>query len=228
MATTVLVGSTGFVGAYMLSQLLAHPSYSAIYAYARRDLPNPTASTKLFPLQSPSTTEWPAQFPREANPRIFFSALGTTRSAAGGLENQRKIDLDLNYDLARAAKDAGVETYVLISTGGASSASRFPYPAMKGELEDKVKALGFKHCVILRPGLIMGQRQESRPLETVLRRFAGLAKKVSPALTNFWGQEAEIIARAAVKAGVVCLEGKREVGVWEVAQAEIVSLGEEK
>ena len=198
-----------------------------MYAYSRRDLPNPTASPKLFPLSSPDTTSWPAQFPRELSPKIFLSALGTTRAQAGGFEAQKAIDLDLNYNLARAAKDAGVECYVLISAASANTQSNFAYTKMKGELEDKVKALGFKHTVIIRPGLIMGTRGESRPAEAALRGFAGLLKKVSPSLTNFWGQDAECIGKAAVVAGVRCLEGKRDAGVWEVGQGEIVTLGDE-
>jgi uncharacterized protein YbjT (DUF2867 family) len=101
------------------------------------------------------------------------------------------------------------------------------YTAMKGELEDRVKALGFKYTVVVRPGLIMGARQESRPAEAALRGFAGLLKKVSPKLTDSWGQDAGDIGRAAVAAGVQCLEGKREDGVWEVGQAEIVRLAGE-
>ncbi|KAF2676159.1 NAD dependent epimerase/dehydratase family protein-like protein [Lentithecium fluviatile CBS 122367] len=227
MATATLAGSTGMVGTHILTELLAHPSISAVYAYSRRDLANPTASTKLFPLTSTDTTSWPAQFPRELKPKIFLSALGTTRAAAGGLEAQKKIDLDLNYELARAAKDAGVETYVLVSTSGANAHSSMGYAQMKGELEEKVKDLGFKHTVILRPGLIMGERAESRPAEAALRGFAGLLKKVSPALTNFWGQDARIIGKAAVLAGVQCLEGKRESGIWMLGQADIVRLGGE-
>lgn len=215
-------------GAHILTELLAHPSIASIYAYSRRDLPNPTASPKLFPLTSTDTASWPAQFPRELHPRISFSALGTTRAAAGGVEAQRKIDVDLNYDLARAAKEAGVDTYVLISSNSASSSSSLAYSRMKGELEDKVKGLGFAHTVILRPGLIMGDRQESRPAEAALRGLAGLLKKVSPVLTDSWGQDAKVIARAAVRAGVACLEGKGEAGeggVWILEQADIVKLG---
>lgn len=225
MSIATLAGSTGLVGSHILTELLAHPSISAVYAYSRRDLPNPTASTKLFPLTSTDTSSWPAQFPRELHPKIFFSALGTTRAQAGSLEAQKKIDLDLNYDLARAAKDAGVECCVLISAASANTQSSFAYTQMKGELEDKVKGLGFKHTVIVRPGLIMGTRGDSRPAEAALRGFAGLLKKVSPSLTNSWGQEASSIGKAAVVAGVQCVEGKREAGVWEVVQGEIVTLG---
>ncbi|KAH7397286.1 NAD dependent epimerase/dehydratase family protein-like protein [Pyrenochaeta sp. MPI-SDFR-AT-0127] len=227
MATATLAGSTGLVGSNILSQLLAHPSFSTVYAYSRRDLPNPTASTKLTSITSTDTAQWPSLFPRELKPKAFFSGLGTTRAAAGGVEEQRKIDYELNLELAKAAKEAGVETYVLISSGGANSTSTLAYPRMKGELEDAVKALEFKHTVILRPGLIVGERTESRPAENVFRGIAKGLRSLTPALTNFWAQDASVIARAAVNASVQCLEGKKEAGVWELGQADIVTLGKE-
>ncbi|KAJ4299013.1 Protein fmp52, mitochondrial [Kalmusia sp. IMI 367209] len=227
MTTVALAGSTGLVGSHILSTLLAHPSITSVYAYARRSPPNPTASTKLFHIPSAETDKWPSQFPRESNPKIFLSALGTTKGAAGSVEAQRKIDLDLNYDLAKAAKDAGVECYVLISTAGATSSSMFPYTKMKGQLEDKVKELGFKHTVILRPGLIQGTREESRPAEAVIRGFAGVLRKISPKLTDFWVNEAGVIGKAAVVAGLRCVEEGKEAGLWEVGQGEIEKLGRE-
>ncbi|KAI8931565.1 hypothetical protein NX059_011220 [Plenodomus lindquistii] len=227
MATATLIGSTGLVGSYILSQLLEHPSISSVYAYARRELANPTASTKLNPITSTETFEWPSLFPREMKPRVFFSGLGTTKAAAGSIEAQRKIDLDLNLEVARAAKQAGVETYVLVSSQGASSKSYFAYPRMKGELEDGVKALGFKHCVILQPGLIVGDRNESRLAEAAARTVAKGLRSLTPALTNFWAQDASVIARAAVNAGIMCMEGNKEDGVWVIGQAEILSLGKE-
>ncbi|KAJ4322355.1 Protein fmp52, mitochondrial [Neodidymelliopsis sp. IMI 364377] len=227
MATAALVGSTGLVGSNILSQLLSHSSFSSVYAYARRDLPNPTATTKLNPITSTDTTTWPGLFPRESKPRIFFSGLGTTKAQAGSVEAQRKIDYDLNLDLAKAAKEAGVDTYVLISAGSANSQSSFAYVKMKGQLEDDVKALGFKHTVIVRPGLILGGRQDSRPAEFAIQSVARLFKKVTPALTDFWAQDAATIARAAINAGAQCLDGKREEGAWVLSQADINALGKE-
>jgi len=156
---------------------------------------------------------------------MFLSALGTTRAAAGGLADQRKIDYDLNLELARAAKDAGVQTYVLISYAGATSKGLVPYPKMKGQLEDAVKALGFKHCVILKPGLLVGERKESRPTEWLVRQLAKGAGAVGNGLKDFWAQDAEVVAKAAVSAGLSCVEGKREDGVWVLEQKDIVRLG---
>jgi len=248
MATATLVGSTGQVvrphfptlqlihllillqqGSSILTHLLAHPSFSAIYAYARRDLPNPTASTKLNPITSTDTTQWASLFPREMHPKIMFSGLGTTRADAGGFENQRKIDYDLNMEVARAAKDAGVETYVLISTTGANAGSMFAYPKMKGELENSIIELGFKNTVFLRPGFIAGERtsREAGAAEVGLRWIAKGLGGITPALKNFWAQDGDLIGRAAVVAGVTCVEGKREEGLWELGQADIVRLGGE-
>jgi uncharacterized protein YbjT (DUF2867 family) len=160
-------------------------------------------------------------------PKIFLSGLGTTKAAAGSIEAQRKIDYELNLDLARAAKDAGVDTYVLISSGSANAQSRFAYVRMKGELEDAVKGLGFKHTVILRPGLIVGGRGDSRPAEFAFQSVARAFRTITPALTDFWAQDATTIARAAVNAGIKCLEGEREPGVWVLGQGDIVALGKE-
>ena len=44
-----------------------------------------------------------------------------------------------------------------------------PYSKMKGELEDSVNALGFDHTIIVRPGLIVGGREDSRPAEFAIR-----------------------------------------------------------
>lgn len=144
------------------------------------------------------------------------------------MEAQREIDYQLNLDLARAAKEAGVEIYILISSSNASSNSYFAYSRMKGELEEAVKGLGFKHTVFLRPGLIVGERTESRPPEAVLRGLAKKLRSLTPKATDFWAQDATVIARAAINAAVQCMEGNKEPGAWTIDQAGIVELGKDK
>ncbi|KAL2002405.1 hypothetical protein VTN02DRAFT_6829, partial [Thermoascus thermophilus] len=161
-------------------------------------------------------------------PSVFISSLGTTRAAAGGLENQYKLDHDLNLELARAARDAGSKVYVLVSSSGASKASSIPYSRMKGELEEDVKQLGFERTVILRPGLITGQREESRPVEAVARFIAGIAGKVHNSLKDTWAQDSDVIAKAAVHAGLKALEGDVPSGsekVWVLGGSDIIRLG---
>ena len=98
------------------------------------------------------------------------------------------------------------------------------YPKMKGELEEAIKALDFEHTIILRPGILVGERQESRPAEFVVRQIAGFAGALSNGLKDFWAQDAEVVGRAAVSAGLEALEGKGPK-VWLVGQPDIVRLG---
>jgi len=95
---------------------------------------------------------------------------------------------------------------------------------MKGELEDSVKELGFEHTVILRPGLLVGERSESRFAEAVFRKVAGAMGSVSNVLKDFWAQDADVVAKAAISAGLQALEGGKPK-VWEIGQAEIIKLG---
>ncbi|TIA65144.1 NAD dependent epimerase/dehydratase family protein-like protein [Aureobasidium pullulans] len=220
--TCTLAGSTGLVGANILSVLSSHPGVSHLYAFSRKDLPINAA--KVHPLVSSDSSTWASLYPNASS--IFFSALGTTRGAAGSVENQRKIDYDLNLELAKAAKEKGATTYVLISSGGANHTSFLAYPKMKGELEEAVKALGFEHTVILRPGLIVGTREDSRPPEFAIRKIAAWAGKISePWLKDFWAQDADVIAKAAVSAALQCAEGKVQRNVWLLSQGDIVRLG---
>ena len=97
---------------------------------------------------------------------------------------------------------------------------------MKAQLEEQVKTLGFPHIVIVKPGLLMGQREQTRVAEGVLRVIAKAMGTVSkPLLVDWWAVDADVVARAAVSAGLTCAEGKRKEGVWIMEQSEIIRLG---
>lgn len=101
---------------------------------------------------------------------------------------------------------------------------------MKGEIEEDVKALGFERTVIIRPGLITGTREESRPLEASARFVAGWIGKLHSGLKDGWAQDADIIGKAAVTAGLKALEGDVPSGkerVWNIDGAEIIALAKE-
>ena len=136
------------------------------------------------------------------------------------------MDYDLNLSLAKAAKKSGVKVYVLISSAGVSSSSIFPYSKMKAELDEAVKELGFPHTVLVKPGLLVGTRKDTQTTEAILQTIAkGMGAISKPWFKDWWAQDVDIIGRAAVAAGMQCLEGKREEGVWVVNQSDIIRLG---
>ena len=142
------------------------------------------------------------------------------------------IDYDLNLALARAAKAAGTKVYVLVSMAGTSKTSPFAFTRMKAELEEEVVKLGFDHTVLLKPGLLLGPREEKRLAEGVMQSVArGMRAVGGGMLTDWWAQDAAVIGRAAVKAGLMCVEGRGEgkvtdgKEVWAVDQAGMIRLG---
>lgn len=160
---------------------------------------------------------------------MFFSALATTRGQVGSFEAQYAIEHDLNLSLARAAKESDVGVYVLISSGASSTKSWYPYLKMKGSLEEEVKKLEFPYTVIIKPGLLMGEREDRRPLEAVLQGLANAMGAISGGyLRDFWAQDAKVVGDATVVAAMMCLEGKRQNGVWVVEQSEIMKLSQMK
>ncbi|KAK3673996.1 Protein fmp52, mitochondrial [Recurvomyces mirabilis] len=223
MATNVaLVGSTGLVGSQILTSLANLPNVTTIHAFSRKEL---SGGPKVQGITSSDSEAWPTQYPSGA--QLFLSALGTTRAQAGGFDKQRRIDYDLNLDLAKAAKAAGTKAYVLISSSGANSSSALGgYMKMKGELEDAIKALEFDHMIIVRPGLLVGSRNDTRTAEFALQKVASFMGSISGSkLKDFWAQDADTVARAAIKAGMDALEGKQAEKVRVLSQSDIIRLG---
>lgn len=97
---------------------------------------------------------------------------------------------------------------------------------MKAEVDEAVQEIGFPHTVLVKPGLLLGARKDSRTAEAILQAIAkGLGAISKVWLTEWWAQDVDVIGRAAVVAGMQCLEGKREEGVWVVSQSDIIRLG---
>lgn len=168
--TALVVGATGLIGKTLVVELLAQSSIKRVITLTRRALSSEALSKEYSIKIDPS--RWQnhvvdfAQL--EHHKQVFdhvdvvFSCLGTTKKAAGSIKKQRIVDVDYQYAVAKLAQAAGVKEYFLVSSTGANRRSASAYLKMKGELEHSVSALGFKRCVIMRPSLLLGNRQQAR------------------------------------------------------------------
>lgn len=241
-----LTNSSPSQGGHILTELLAHPSVTSITTITRRPLPH--TSPKLHSIVSSDTAAWPTELFAEPNKiDVLFSGLGTTRAAAGSLEKQREIEHGTNVAVASAARAAGVASYVLISSNGANPHAWLPYMKLKGDIEHDA-ALHWDSAwgaapstakdeseqkkwsgktVVARPALILGDRGAAKRFGE--HQMVGLTKlvgKFSSGVANALGQEAEWIARAAVRAGLgeVWPEGNKR-DAWIMTGADIVKFG---
>ncbi|CAD5280912.1 conserved hypothetical protein [Bosea sp. 62] len=206
----LLAGATGLVGGHVLAQALVDPRIDAVVAPARRALPAhpkllaPTVDFEALPEDAPW---WAAD--------AAISALGTTIRKAGSQEAFQRVDHDYQLDVARLASRHGTPVFVLNSALGADPASRIFYNRVKGELERDLAGLDFASLTFVRPGLIGGERQESRPAERAALALLGI---LGPVLPRAWRiNPAGCIAAAMIEAAIAAKPGMHVVSSAELA-----------
>ncbi|CAK7243554.1 MAG: Protein fmp52, mitochondrial [Sporothrix thermara] len=239
--SSAIFGATGLVGAHIVTSLLTLDAFGTVHTITRRapkQASDAVLAKKLDAVVETDTEQWVPKLnglfttttAAAAAPSAVFSALGTTRLAAGGIANQWKIDHDLNVEIARAAKAAGVKTFVFVSSAGTRSlAARWlPYSKMKNGVEDTIKSLGFDQAIILQPGLILGDREVEHQGAGPLKVLVKATGSISQGLHDSLGQEAEVIGRAAVHAALLASQGKAPSKYWVLDATAIVKLGRDE
>lgn len=163
-----LVGASGLIGSAVIEESVRRPDMR-IVSVTRREVALPQgARTEVLVGR---TEDWPVLID-VAHADVLVCALGTTRKAAGSEAAFRAVDHDLVLQVARAARAAGIDHMIAVSSVGADRASRNFYLRTKGETEEALGKLGFRRLDILRPGLLRGKRRQMRPLEVAARIVA--------------------------------------------------------
>ena len=197
-----VIGATGLVGKQLINLLLSDPLFTKVRIFVRRDagITHPKLEQHVVEFNDSGTWE------KHLTGDILFSALGTTLRKAGSKDKQYEVDFRLNLKFANKAKENGIGTYVLVSSIGADSRSKIFYSRIKGELDDAVMNLGFRKLAILRPSMLLGERDENRWMEKIsipvfrmLTRF--LFKKYRPI-------EGRTVAKAMIAASLAPPSGK--------------------
>lgn len=143
----LVLGATGAIGKDLVELLLQDNSVERVDIFVRREVSFSSEKLVTHVVDFEHPESWADQLQGD----VLFSCLGTTIKAAGSQEAQWKVDYTYQYNAAKAAREQGVPTYVLISSVGANAKSGVFYTRMKGTLDDAVLALGFPSCHILRP-----------------------------------------------------------------------------
>ncbi len=140
-------------------------------------------------------------------------ALGTTMKKAKSEAAFRAVDHDAVVSFARWARQHGCPTFVLVSSLGADPRSRSFYLRVKAEAERAIETLGFARVIVLRPGLLLGSREESRPAEAIARAVMPLLGKLLVGnLDRYRGVDAHTVAKAMATAA---LDSQLGLQVWE-------------
>lgn len=214
--TALVAGATGLVGGHLLTALCASPDYSRVYALSRRPLARDHAKLANRIIRFDQLeTQLKGLVCTEA-----FCCLGTTIAQAGSEAGFRAVDHDLVLAFARAARAAQAQRFSLVSSVGASAGSRHFYLRVKAETEEAVLKLGFPAVDILQPGLLLGSRRETRPLEALAQWTLPV---LNPLLLGKWRPYRSIGANKVALAMVAAARSGRRGG-YRYTNAGLVQL----
>ena len=203
----LVAGASGLVGRALVGRMLADEGGPGVVAVVRRPLG----------IGDARLTEVVTDFGQVASARVppvgtAFCALGTTMAKARSEAAFRAVDLDAVAAFAGLARRAGAKRFLLVSALGADPRSRVFYNRVKGEAEEAVKGAGFEGLAVLRPSLLLGDRQESRPAETVAVVASSLFSwAMAGPLARWKPVPAESVAAAMLAVARGVLEGVRIV-----------------
>lgn len=206
MKKAILFGATGFIGSSLLEELLRSPDYDQVTTVVRKKIETEHVKHKMLIGDLQSLPDIKDQIQGDD----VFIALGTTQKKTPRQDEYYKIDHDYPVLAAKIAKENGAKSVLLVTSVGANANSNTFYLRTKGESERDILALSFEHTHIFRPSILLGQREESRPMEKFyihlwsildpifvgpLNRYRGIAgKDVAKAMVNAARRPSEKIA----------------------------------
>lgn len=207
-----VLGYTGEVGKEVVKELAARNAFSRVVLIGRRQV---EYEDKALADMTQSVVDFEKL---DEHSDVFkgsdvgFCCLGTTRGKSGA-DGFVRVDHDYVMQSAKLAKAQGCKQFHVVSSQGANKNSSFLYPKVKGEVEEELKSVGFESLVIYRPGILMCNRTERRPFESVarfvMRPLAALFPTSGSVPTSIVARAmVQMASDAASQHGVTTLENK--------------------
>ncbi|WP_409370589.1 oxidoreductase [Lysinibacillus sp. 38-6] len=203
MRSAIVVGATGLTGTSLIEQLCENDDYVSVIVIARRELQYKHPKLEVKIRNFDTLEEKDIEFAHE-----LYCCLGTTIKKAGSREAFEKVDFEYPLAIASLAKKRGIPHMLVITAMGANEQSSIYYNRVKGKLEQALMELGLQRLSIIRPSLLVGQREEFRfgekLGETVLKLIKPLL--IGP-LKRVRSIDASQVAKAMI---VIALHGKKQ------------------
>jgi len=200
----LVLGATGLVGKELVNLLLQQDTYEKINLLVRKPLAidHPKCEQHIINFDHlHHYSEW-------FQVTDIFCCLGTTIKTAGSKEAFRKVDYGYPLEAAKLAKEKGAHKYLIISAMGANPKSLFFYNQVKGQLEESLTKLELPSLHILRPSLLLGEREEFRFGERMAAKMSGFLNAVlAGPFKPFRAIEAKKVAAAMVNAASTDVKG---------------------
>jgi uncharacterized protein YbjT (DUF2867 family) len=194
--TAALIGATGLIGSHILELIQADDDLKSIRVLVRRPVTFNHPKIKVIVIDFTDETEFRAGV---AGCDTVFVSVGTTqKKVKGDKAAYRKVDYDIPVNAARFCSETGCKSFLVVSSVGADNRSSNFYLKLKGEVEDKISSTSIPSISIFRPSMLLGKRNESRPMETVAQAISKPLGALFP--SRYKPIKASDVARAMIAA----------------------------
>ena len=167
--TVALFGSTGLIGGEILKLLIDDDHYEAINVITRKKVNVKSKKIKNYIIDFSNPEDYKKVI-KKGN--IIIASIGTTQSKVNFNKMEyRKVDYDILLNIAKACKTNQASSFCFVSSAGANEKSKNFYLGLKGEIENSIMQLGLNTCLIFRPSLLLGKRNEFRFGEIIAQKF---------------------------------------------------------
>ncbi|BCS48509.1 nucleoside-diphosphate sugar epimerase [Aeromonas jandaei] len=189
MSRILIAGASGLIGRELIKQLPAERELTLLCRKPGKE------AHHWLPVDFDDLAS--VTLPRPVD--IAFCALGTTRKDAGSAEAFRRVDLDYVIAFAELARRHGCQRLVVVSSMGASASSPALYPRTKGEMEQALLAQSWPRLAIVRPAMLLGDRQPPRRSEQIFQAIYPLFRPLLVGKFARWRAiEASQVAHAMI------------------------------
>jgi len=170
--TVALFGSTGLIGGEILKLLIDDDHYEAINVITRKKVNVKSKKIKNYIIDFSNPEDYKKVI-KKGN--IIIASIGTTQSKVNFNKTEyRKVDYDILLNIAKACKSNRASSFCFVSSAGANEKSKNFYLGLKGEIENSITHLALKSCLIFRPSLLLGKRNEFRFGEVIAQKIMPL------------------------------------------------------
>lgn len=192
----VVIGATGLVGRKLVNQLNLLTDCEQIVVFVRRE---DQQLKQLHKVEQIVVEDFLMLNDQDVSGCSHaFSCLGTTIKKAGSKERFYNIDFEINAHFADLFEATDTH-FVLVSAEGANPNSAFFYNQVKGKLELHLQQSALARISILRPSLLLGEREESRTLEDLSQNVFKRVSQFLPKSFKYKPVTAEQVAHTMVE-----------------------------
>lgn len=156
--TAIIIGATGLTGSLLLKKLLEDIDYSKVKLFGRRSCNIQNSKIEEHIVDLFDLKNYKQQFRAD----VVFCCVGTTKAKTKDEQTYRKIDFGIPVAAAKLCQENVIRKFIVISAIGADPNSKVFYNQVKGDMEEAIIKFKISQTYILRPSLIIGERDEQR------------------------------------------------------------------